>query len=335
MTSDRPSCVLRKRTCRVRPLLLSALMGVAACTTAFADRLILKGGKVVEGTIVRKERGRVSIKYEYGIGSYAIEDIQSIEDRQGKREAQLTDAVEPGKIPSWRLVYDMLAGLSWAKDIDQIPSTVIDKGVLKNVPYISFKVEPDYEVNVYGDLDRPAGVEIGVYRKLLNDPVAKSNCIAFISQILADPRDKKRLEEMDKKKGVSERDGMTIEITPPEGEDSYGGWWVSLYRMRDLDSVRATDKELKDISVSAKPAPNDGRPSDETLWSNKELSNARIASPKSEEADDTARLSSSTATRSHSSSPSVSGSSGRVYVRGYYRKDGTYVKAHTRSMPRR
>ena len=42
-----------------------------------------------------------------------------------------------------------------------------------------------------------------------------------------------------------------------------------------------------------------------------------------------------TATRSVARTPSSSASSGRVYVRGYYRKDGTYVKPHYRSKPRK
>ena len=36
----------------------------------------------------------------------------------------------------------------------------------------------------------------------------------------------------------------------------------------------------------------------------------------------------------HTSSGYNSGTGGSVYVRGYYRKDGTYVRAHTRSRPR-
>ncbi len=38
---------------------------------------------------------------------------------------------------------------------------------------------------------------------------------------------------------------------------------------------------------------------------------------------------------SYSSSPSGGSPGGDVYVRGYYRKDGTYVQSHTRSKPRK
>lgn len=44
---------------------------------------------------------------------------------------------------------------------------------------------------------------------------------------------------------------------------------------------------------------------------------------------------SSNKTKSTSYSPGSSSSGGTVSVRGYYRKDGTYVRPHTRSAPRR
>lgn len=52
---------------------------------------------------------------------------------------------------------------------------------------------------------------------------------------------------------------------------------------------------------------------------------------------DSAPRSSTTAssTEGNSGSAGSPGSSGRVQVRGYYRKDGTYVRPHTRSAPRR
>lgn len=41
-------------------------------------------------------------------------------------------------------------------------------------------------VNVYGDPDAPAGIEIGIYRGLPKQPKAKDNCINFIAAVLGD-----------------------------------------------------------------------------------------------------------------------------------------------------
>jgi hypothetical protein len=91
---------------------------------------------------------------------------------------------------------------------------------------------------------------------------------------------------------------------------------VSVYGEPELDKVRASDKELKAITVSkesvaekktaTKPLASD----DEQLgqWNGDDLRYARSGKSKS--------------------------SGGSVYVRGYTRKDGTYVQPHTRSSPR-
>ena len=73
-----------------------------------------------------------------------------------------------------------LAIQPWATDFRQIPATVIDNGVLRNVPYKSYNAAKDYEVNLYGDPQSPAGLEIGVRGDLLNDDNAKKSCIGFI-----------------------------------------------------------------------------------------------------------------------------------------------------------
>jgi hypothetical protein len=38
----------------------------------------------------------------------------------------------------------------------------------------------NYEVNIYGDLDHPAGIEIGFYKMLSDDKSRQSNCISFM-----------------------------------------------------------------------------------------------------------------------------------------------------------
>ena len=111
---------------------------------------------------------------------------------------------------------------------------------------------------------------------------------------------------------------MTFEITPSTAEDAYGGWWISVYGEAGLDKVRASDKELKAITVSResvterKPAANKAVISssdDEQLgqWSSDDLRYARMSKSKT--------------------------GGGPVYVRGFTRKDGTYVQPHTRSSP--
>jgi hypothetical protein len=205
---------------------------------------------------------------------------------------------------------------------------VIDKGVMRSVPYTSYRCGSggDYEVNVYGDPDAPAGVEIGIYGALTKDSSAKQHCVEFISSVLPDKTDVALLKAARLDEDKIERGGMTIEITPPTAEDAYGGWWVSVYYEQRLDQARASDSELKAITIAR----------DEPSRSAVRTPAAKPSSATTHEPDlDWGRDDLKRARKPSVSAGAATPSGGRVYVRGYYRKDGTYVQGHTRSRPRR
>lgn len=203
---------------------------------------------------------------------------------------------------------------SWGGNLQQIPSTVIDKGVLRDVPYSSLR-SGDYEVNVYGDPADPSCVEVGVYRELVKSDEAKRNCLEYMKVVLRLPADRAVVQALNLEKDAQRREGLTFEVSPETAEDSYGGWWVSVYDEKKLDRSRASRAELEAVSeakapdvpppvTTATPAPVTAR-----TWSRSDLSLSRPSSSSS--------------------------SGGRVYVRGYFRKNGTYVRPHTRSRGRR
>ena len=179
----------------------------------------------------------------------------------------------PLKFPSCNDITNRLSTLTWAKDLQQIPATVIDSGVLKDVPYNSFKAG-DYEVNVYGDPSAPACVEIGIYRTLLNDRTAMKNCTDFMSGILPRGNHKYALTQLHLAKDWMESDGICMEITPPQDEDAYGGWWVSAYISDALNRARASPEEMAFISVPKATASAElsGTPSG---WSKSDMKLAR------------------------------------------------------------
>ena len=144
--------------------------------------------------------------------------------------------------------------ISGTSSLTQIPATVIDTGVFKNVPYVSLRCGDDYEVNIYGDLDDPAAIEAGVYRKLLGDKDAKQNCLNFIMGLLKQSADKEVVRSLNLDKDIKERSGVSFEITPPDGEDAYLGWWISVYSEEKLNRSRASDEEMSSLTVS-KTAP--------------------------------------------------------------------------------
>jgi hypothetical protein len=231
-----------------------------------------------------------------------LEDDRKAIDRL-VREEQEARGLRADRLPPLARCVELAASADWGGDLTQIPATVIDTGVLKHVPYQSHRAG-DYELNVYGDPDSPACVEIGATGAALRSAAAKGQCVAFMASLLADPGDRSLLRSLKLGQDLQKRGGLTFEVTPETAPDAYGGWWVSVYDTAALDRSRASPPELAAITVPKEaPAPAAPAPTYAPLpWSPRERELARPGGK-------------------------------TVYVRSYVRKDGTYVQAHTRAAP--
>jgi hypothetical protein len=228
----------------------SPLLLCAACLVSVqpvhADTLTLLGGRTVHGTLLQTNDFNVVMLTHLGVLNYARAIIGEIKIER----VEAGDLQGASRLPDFRNLMVLLASQPWASNLKQIPATVIDAGILRKVPYVSFRCGEDYEVNVYGDLDHPAGIEAGVYRTLLEDSGAKRNCLKFVGDVLGQASDKEIVQGLNLTHDLKTREGLTFEITPPSAPDSYMGWWVSVYSEEKLNLARASDRELDQISVA-------------------------------------------------------------------------------------
>jgi len=229
------------------------------------DVITLSESNVVNGTILRTNTTDILVLTEYSTVSCAKSNIVSV-----TFEPASFSLSPNGRLPDFRTTLRLLAVQSWASELKQIPATVIDNGPMKNVPYLSFRCGDDYEVNIYGDLDHPAAIEAGTYRKLKADPLAKSHCENFILSLLRDSADKDIVKGLSWEQDLKTRDGLTFEVTPPTAPDAYEGWWLSVYSETELAHSCASEKELKEITAS--PFRKDEH---DAPWTADELSLAR------------------------------------------------------------
>ncbi len=197
----------------------------------------------------------------------------------------IQDAVRP--LPGRTRSRQTTTAQAWAKDFKQIPSTVIDVGVLRNVPYTSYRAG-EYELNVYGDPDRPVCVEIGIHGALLKSADARKNCLALMTALLEDADDRKVLALLKLEVDKETRKGLTFEVTPPTAPDAYGGWWISIYDEKALDGARATPEELKALTTTRDDVKKQSTPGNVDAisagqWSAEDLANARKAKDVAEE----------------------------------------------------
>jgi hypothetical protein len=133
----------------------------------------------------------------------------------------------------------------WGADLKQIPATVIEVGELASVPYLSF-AGTDVELNVYGDPEKPAGIEVGTKS---DSPETRAAVKAFIAGLLNET-DRKPLDTIPEGQEVT-ADGMTLEITPPTATDGFGAWWVTASHPVGIQSARASVGEMNEMALAS------------------------------------------------------------------------------------
>jgi hypothetical protein len=254
--------------------LVFSVLSLLGFSTAFADTIVTASNRIMTGTVIQTNGEDVLILTRFAAFNFSAANIKEI-------KTEPVDAIESSstnKLPDFQKAIVFLSKQPWAKNLTPIPATVITKGILRNVPYTSFRCANDYEVNIYGDLENPAGIEIGIYRKLLNDSSAKSNCLKFITDLLAQSEDKEIVQGLNLNKDLKTLNELTFEITPPTDEDAYDGWWISVYSEKQLNAARASDEEMGLISMTQADAAKDARESTNSAsWSVDDLKRARPA----------------------------------------------------------
>jgi hypothetical protein len=242
-----------------------------------ADTITFQNNKTIQGTVLQTNGENVLVLVDYGTMRFGAASLKSIRPDQTTTIRAATASTN--RLPQFKSAMVQLCRESWASKLEQIPATVIETGILRNVPYTSFRCGDDYEVNIYGDLDNPAGIEAGVYRKLVSDPRARKNCVDFITSLLP-PADSDFLKLLNIIKDLQTRNGLIFEITAPTDPDAYGGWWISIYSEKALNKARASDAELQQISQSKADAATQAKQQPDSVgWTLEELDKARPSPP--------------------------------------------------------
>lgn len=219
-----------------------------------ADVVVLQNGTVITGNILQQDASGALIQMDAGTFRYPLTLIKEM-----KKEAAAAPHVSNNvrTIPDWAQIVSRLATNAWADGLKQVPATVINYGVFNNVPYISFRcASGGYEVNIFGDLNAPAAIQIGAMTYLKDDAVARSNCVNFVCSVLANAADRKAVRALDlTQKQVTAIGNMTIQTIMPGEWGSYGGWWVSVQDMNALGGAQASAAELNNLTQSPGSTP--------------------------------------------------------------------------------
>jgi hypothetical protein len=230
-------------------LTLGALHFARAADDAFVapDSLLLKDGRTVRGLIVKNTWNSVVLQEKMDEITYPKSQIVRIRD-EADTNAMFTGVLRKGDLPPWRVIANDLRTLDAIKSLVEIPATVISVGEFKNIPYISFRVNQNGEMNIYGDPQNPAGFEIGIHGSASGNLKFRRAIRGFLAGFLTTRAEVAALYSIDLNGGIKTAGNLTLEITPKTAPDAEGAWWISLYNKTALAKVRLTDAEYAKIT---------------------------------------------------------------------------------------
>ena len=201
------------------------------------DSIVLKDGRTIHGLIIKNSVDSVLMQEEFGERTYPKSEIVRVRD-EPDTATYFTELISKGTLPSWRVMANDLRTHDQIKSVVEIPATTVTVGTFRNVPYLSFLVNRDVELNIYGDPNHPAGVELGIYGSRKYNEKLQKTLRAYFAGFLGSREEVAALYKIGLTKGKATAGTLSFEITPPTAPDAEGAWWVSLYNLKTLDAVR-------------------------------------------------------------------------------------------------
>jgi len=211
------------------------------------DTIVMNNGDKFQGLIVKNDAFEVILQQRMGEIDILKKDILRIED-DGACRVYFAGMITPGTIPPWRMIVMDLRSDDNILSFRQIRATRIDSGYLKNVPYLSFRINKHVEMNVYGNSEDPACLEFGIYEHGAQITRFKKMIRAYLAGILTSRAEIGALYSLSEK-GDERRVGkLYFKVLPPTSPDAYKGWWISVFDLEKLDKARLSDVAYNNVA---------------------------------------------------------------------------------------
>ena len=205
------------------------------------DTLILNDGTKLHGLIVKNNAEEVVLQERMGEQIIPKSHISRIED-QGHTQVFFADMVDPNKLPPWRMIVQDLRTDDTILNFTQIPPTNIESGYLKNIPYLSFRINKHVEMNVYGNPEDPVCLEFGIYEKNKEKITRFKKLIReYLAGTLQSRAEIAALYALKETGDERQAGALRFRVSPPTSPDAYGGWWISVYDPKRVEQARASD----------------------------------------------------------------------------------------------
>ncbi len=234
----------RSRKCRVLPILAATSLAFVLTTQPLGavDAILLKNGTILRGTIVAQSRDQVIMRIGEGSAVYSKSAIRRIYDDITDKPPY-TEVVPADQLPPWWIPLSDLYSEDWITSLELVPAKDLTPGRFPGVPRISFRANRIYELNIYGNPNNPAALDIGFYGQWLHGKDAQKRCRQFAASYLTDLRHLRALYAMDQTGGTQKPAGpLDITISEPRAHRSPDGWFITIFNPEALAAATRPDE---------------------------------------------------------------------------------------------
>ncbi len=238
------------------------------------DEIMLKSGTRVSGTILGQSKDRVIMRVGQGNAVYSKKAIwriyEDITDKPPDARVLKRDELPPWWVPLSDLYHE-----DWVNSLKSIPAGPIAEEPFRNVPYLSFRANTIYEMNIYGNPSDPAALEIGYYGNMwFHSGDAQKRCRQFLASYLSGLKQLQAIYRLNATGGQETISGLEIEITPRSAKGSYGGWWITVWNPSKLAAAQCRDENTWKLACERNLAEIRKSTTGETSWMKYSLQDA-------------------------------------------------------------
>jgi hypothetical protein len=235
---------------------------------AMPDSLELADGTQLRGLILRNTADSVLFQTADNEREIPKSNIRRIHDEM-EAEMVFPELLAPGHLPSWRTMVFDLRNHDSIHSLQQIPSAAIKEGYLRNIPYLSFRVNEQSAFNIYGNPNDPVAIEFGMYGKQRRSGKYHRIAREFLAGHLQSREQIAALYSLSLTGDDKRVDPLALRITPPQKAGPHGGWWMTLYNPSRLASARISDEKYARFTLPFEQINlRDGRVREENLRKN-------------------------------------------------------------------
>jgi hypothetical protein len=213
------------------------------------DTVVLNDGTQLRGMIVKSDAKTLVLQERMKEVEIPKNQIRRIID-QADTLVYFADIADPATLPPWRMIVQDFRLDDNIRHFREIPATTIDNGYLRNIPYLSFRINKRVEMNVYGNPENPVCIEFGIYERNKEKITRFMKIIrAYLAGILTSRQEVAAIYSLPESGGRAKSGHFVFEVTPPDAPEAYGGWWISIYDPKRLEGARLPEAEYRKVTL--------------------------------------------------------------------------------------